>query len=91
VSRWRGHDGDHGIQPTHHVVDGSAGAQRAAGRIGHVGKAAHHLHHFVERGAMFVSSGQETLAQAIHQPRMFRRQIRRRKAELAHRARGEKT
>jgi hypothetical protein len=45
----------------HDVVDAGAGAQRPALGAGHVGQAAHHLHHLVERGALFVGAGQEAL------------------------------
>ena len=45
----------------HDVVDAAAGAQRVAGTAGHVGQAAHHLHHLVERGAVLVGAGQEAL------------------------------
>jgi hypothetical protein len=41
-------------QPAHDVVDAGACAQRVAGPAGHVGQAAHHLHHLVQRRAVFV-------------------------------------
>ena len=46
-------------QATHDVVDAAACSQRLAHRPGHVGQAAHHLHHFIERCAVVIGPGQE--------------------------------
>ena len=40
------------------------------GRPGHVGEAAHHLHHFVERGAVVVRAGQEALVADVDEARV---------------------
>jgi hypothetical protein len=56
----RGHGADGAKHAAHDVVHAGARAQRVAGAAGHVGQAAHHLHHFVQRGAVVVGAGQES-------------------------------
>ena len=52
----------------------------------HVREAAHHLHHFVERGAMLVRPRQEALVRHVHEARIQRMQRRIAEAEPVHRA-----
>jgi hypothetical protein len=59
----------------HDVVDAGAGAQRVARAAGHVGQAAHHLHHLVQRRAVLVGPGQEALVADVDQPRVQRRRL----------------
>ena len=61
---------DRAEQAAHDVVDAGAGAQRIAGTAGHVGEAAHHLHDFVERGAVLVRAGQEALVAHVDDARI---------------------
>ena len=61
----RGLDADHGEHAAHDVDDRRPGAQRLAGRAGHVGEAGHELHDLVERGAMLVRAAEESLERAI--------------------------
>ncbi len=63
-------DGDHRERAAHDVDDGGAGAQRLAGRPGHVGKPGHELHHLVECRAMLVGAAEKTLERAIDEPRV---------------------
>ena len=44
-------------------------------RPGHVGEAAHHLHHFVERGAVVVRAGQEALVADVDEARVQLRRL----------------
>ena len=57
------HQGRHGPDgakhAAHDVVDAAASAQRIAGAPGHVGQATHHLHHFIQRCAVLVRTGQK--------------------------------
>ena len=66
---------DDAPHPAHDVVDGGPGAHRLPGRTRHVGEPAHHLHDLVERRAVLVGAGQETLVRHIDQPRIVRAQI----------------
>ena len=63
-------DGDGAEHSAHDVVDAGARAQRIAGPAGHVGQAAHHLHHFVQRGAVVVGPGQEALVAGVDDARI---------------------
>ena len=54
----------------HDVVDAAAGTQRVTGAPGHVGQAAHHLHHFIECGAVLIGSRQKALVADIDQARI---------------------
>ena len=67
-------DRDDAEHAAHDVVHGGAGAHRLAGRAGHVGEAAHHLHDLVERQAVLVGTRQEALERAVDEPGMFRRE-----------------
>ncbi len=72
----RREDGDGAEHPPHHVVHGRARAQRLAHRARHVREPAHHLHDFVQRGALFVGPGEEALQRAIDEARIHFRQRR---------------
>ena len=74
------------IGAAHDVDDRGAGAQRLAGRPGHVGKPAHELHHLVERRAVLVGAGEKAFERAIDEPRIDRRQRVIAAAEALHRA-----
>ena len=70
----RGH-GAHGAKyAAHDVIDARARAQRVAGPARHIGQATHHLHHFVQGGAVLVGAGQKAFVADIDQARMARRQ-----------------
>ena len=81
----RGEDGDHAEHSAGDVDHRSAGAQRPPRRARHVGQAAHHLHHLVERGAILVGTTEEALLRAVDQPRVQRREVVVAEAELLHR------
>ena len=85
----RAERGDRGEHAAHDVVDAGAGAQRIAGPSGHVREAAHHLHDLVERRAVVVGPGQESLVAHVDEPRVRLRQRRVVEAVLDHRARLE--
>jgi hypothetical protein len=70
----RRHDRDRAEHAAHHVVHRRARAQRTAHGPRHVREAAHHLHHFIERGALLVRAGQEALQRAIDEPRVHLRE-----------------
>ena len=64
----RREDADHAEHAAGDVDHRGARAQRPARRPGHIGEAAHHLRHLVERGAMLVGAGEEALGGAVDQP-----------------------
>lgn len=64
----RSHDADGTEHAPHDVVDARASAQRIAGPSGHVGQAAHHLHHLVQRQSVFIRPGQKAFVADIDQP-----------------------
>ena len=66
---------DDGEHAAHDVDDRGAGAQRLAGRPGHVGKPGHELHDFVERRAVLVGAAEKALERAIDQARICFRKI----------------
>ena len=68
----RGQDADHPVAAAHDVGHRGPGPQRPAGRAGHVGEAAHHLHHLVQRRPLFVGAGHEALERAVDQARVAR-------------------
>jgi hypothetical protein len=82
----RGQHADGAEHAAHDVVDAGAGAQRPALGPGHVGQAAHHLHHLVQRGAVFVGAGQEALVRHVDQPRVQPLQRVGAQAQAVHRA-----
>ena len=51
------HGTDSAEHAAHDVVDAGAGAQRVTRPPGHVGQAAHHLHHLVQCGSVLVRAG----------------------------------
>ena len=55
---------------THDVVDTGARPQRVARAPGHVGQAAHHLHHLIERGAVLIRAGQKAFEAGVNQARV---------------------
>jgi hypothetical protein len=65
----RGQHADRAEHAAHDVVDRGAGPQRTAFRPRHVGEAAHHLHHLVQRQPVFIGAGQEALVRYIDQAR----------------------
>ena len=67
----RGEDADRRESAAHDVDHRGAGAQRPVGQPGHVGEAAHHLRHLVERKAMLVRAFEEALERAVDQLRVF--------------------
>ena len=66
----RGEHAEGREEPAHDVVGRGSDPQRPPRRAGHVGEAGHHLHHFVQRGAVLIGPGQEPLAAGEDQPRM---------------------
>src|SRR6478609_9184932 len=68
----------------HHVVDRSPSTQWPSGRARHVGKPAHHLHHFVEGRPMLVGTGKKPLERAIDEPRIELRQCLVAKTDFVH-------
>ena len=66
----RGEDRHRTEHPPHHVIHRRAGTQRAKTPSRHVGQAAHHLHHFIQAGAVFVRPGQKSLQRAINDFRL---------------------
>jgi hypothetical protein len=66
----RGHCADGAEHAAHDVVHAGARAQRVARAARHVGEAAHHLHHFVERGAVVVRAGQKALVAHVDEARI---------------------
>jgi hypothetical protein len=62
--------GDRAEHPAHHIDDRRAGAQRPVTPARHVGKPAHHLHHFIEAGAMLVRAREKSLERAVNQLRV---------------------
>ncbi len=55
-------------QAAHDVVDAGAGAQRVSRAARHVGQTAHHLHHFIQGGAMLIGAGQKAFVADVDQP-----------------------
>ena len=84
-AREGGEHADRAEHPAHDVVDAAAGAQRPADRAGHVGQAAHHLHHLVEGGAVVVGARQEALVRDVDQARIELRERGVAEAEPLHR------
>jgi hypothetical protein len=84
--RERGHRADRAEHAAHDVVHAGARAQRPPFRARHVREAAHHLHHFVERGAMLVRPRQEALVRHVHEARIQREERGIAEAEPVHRA-----
>jgi len=66
---------DHREHAAHDINHRRAGAQRLAGRSGHIGEPGHKLHHFIERRTVLVGPAQKTFQRAIDQPRIPLRQI----------------
>ena len=64
------HGADGTEHAAHDVVHAGTGAQRVAGAAGHIGQAAHHLHHFVQRGAVVIGAGQKTFVADVNQARV---------------------
>ena len=65
--RQRRHGANGTKHAAHDVVDAGAGPQRVARPACHVGQAAHHLHHLVQRGAMVVGARQKALVADVDQ------------------------
>ena len=65
-----GHGTDGPEHATHDVVHAGACTQRVADAAGHVGQAAHHLHHFVECSAVVVRAGQEAFVADVDEARV---------------------
>ncbi len=70
----RGQHADGAEHAAHDVVDRGARAQRTPAWAGHVGQAAHHLHHLVQRQPVLVRAGQEALVRDVDQVRVVARQ-----------------
>ena len=54
-------------QAAHDVVDAGSCPQRVARSAGHIGQPAHHLHHFVQRGAVVVGAGEKAFVADVNQ------------------------
>ncbi len=82
--------GPHGAKhAAHDVVDARTRPQRVARSTGHVCKSPHHLHDFVECGALLVRTGQEPFQADVDEPRVERLQACVVEPQLGHRARLE--
>ena len=66
----RGHRADRPEHAAHDVVHARARAQWVARTAGHVGEAPHHLHHFIERGAVLIGAWQKPFVAHIDEARM---------------------
>ena len=78
------HGTDSAEHAAHDVVDAGAGAQRVTRPPGHVGQAAHHLHHLVQCGSVLVRAGQKAFVADINQARVQRLQAGVVQPELGH-------
>ena len=81
----RQHGAQRAEQAAHDVDHRGAGAQRPAGRAGHVGQPAHHLHNLVERRPLFVRPRQEALQRAVDEARIDLLQVLGPQPALGHR------
>ena len=59
---------------THDVVDARARPQRIARPAGHIGQPTHHLHHFVQRGAVVVGAGEKAFVADVNEAGITRAQ-----------------
>ena len=68
-------DADDAEHAAHDVIDAGSGAQRLAGRAGHIGESAEHLHDLVQGRPVPVGSGQEALEGAVDESRIAGREL----------------
>ena len=68
----RSKDRNHAEHAAHHVIHRRPSTQRPPWRAGHVSQPRLHLHHFIQRSAIFIRTRQITLERAIDQPRIAR-------------------
>ena len=71
------------------VDDRRPGTHRTLRQAGHVGEPAHHLRHFVERGAVFIRAAQKTFEAAIDETLVARFERFKAEPELVERARAK--